>query len=259
MKKILIFLVLLINTSIIVLSQPDNYANGNGTIIDTKIEGNVKWVFRKHIQCLQLGDFATDINLYVHSEPDLTQNNIITKLETGDCINITQVAEVTIEDKYHVWLNIKTDNNISGWLYYNRYEINNTYAQYAVPYFNNRWEIISRITIQKRIWTIRKMIGQVVSIWANGVYNIRDNPGTAGTNVISEITLPVNESPLVIFSVIAATEETDVIDGINDRWLKINYNGIEGWIFGGYTDVERGGPKYYFPENIIGHHFGWKP
>jgi uncharacterized protein YraI len=49
----------------------------------------------------------------------------------------------------------------------------------------------------------------------------------------------------------AVTEETETIDGINDRWLKVNYNGIEGWVFGGYVDYERGGSRYLTPENII--------
>jgi hypothetical protein len=48
-------------------------------------------------------------------------------------------------------------------------------------------------------------------------------------------------------------------NGENDRWLKISYQGTEGWIFGGYTDVERGGPKYYLPETIIDWHLGWAP
>ena len=31
----------------------------------------------------------------------------------------------------------------------------------------------------------------------------------------------------------------------------------DSWIFGGYTTVERGGPKYYLPEAIIAFDLTW--
>jgi len=43
----------------------------------------------------------------------------------------------------------------------------------------------------------------------------------------------------------------ETIDEITDRWLKINYNNVDGWIFGGKITVERGGPTYFTPEDII--------
>lgn len=47
------------------------------------------------------------------------------------------------------------------------------------------------------------------------------------------------------------TQEKESIDGESDFWLKIKYKDFEGWIFGGYASIERGGPKYYIPENIV--------
>jgi hypothetical protein len=251
MKKIFL-LFILTNTLSFCFSQYNNYANGNGSVIETKNIGNVKLVFRKHIQRLRIGDLAKDINLNIYDQPIPRKGKVINKLKQNDYINITQVAETTFASEHYTFLNIRTDKNISGWILCGKY--NNEFAQVDMPYYNNRWEIIKKINIHGRIWTIRKMVGQQVSVW--GVLNIRDNPGLVDTKVISKIIPPKDQSPQVNLWVTEATEEEETIDGFTDRWLRINYNGVEGWIFGGYASVERGGPKYYTPENIIDFELG---
>ena len=42
--------------------------------------------------------------------------------------------------------------------------------------------------------------------------------------------------------------EKENIDGKTERWAKIEYKGITGWVFGGYLEIERGGPKFCTPE-----------
>jgi hypothetical protein len=234
-------------------SQSNNYANGNGTIIETKIDGNIKWVFRKHIQRIQIGDLSRDVDLNIYDKPTVENTNAIGKLKLNDYVKITQIAEGNISNNYYYWLNISTDNNIYGWIFCGKYD--NTYAQFMVPYFNNRWEIIDDIRIYNKKWTIRKMIAQMVSVWE--VLNIRDKPGLIDTKVISKIIPPKDRSPQINLLVTEATEEKETIDGLTDRWLKINYQGVEGWIFGGYASVERGGIKYYIPEGIIDSKLGW--
>jgi hypothetical protein len=109
-------------------------------------------------------------------------------------------------------------------------------------------EIIEIINLNDRIWTVRNLNKQLVSI--PRILNIHDNPGLKNTNVISQI-FPSNTNWILTLEVIAATEEIETIEGKTDRWLKINYNGIEGWIFGGNVSVERGGMKYYIPEDMV--------
>jgi hypothetical protein len=252
MKRISAMLIVLTNVIVLGFSQSNNYANGNGTFIEEKIDGNVTWVFRRHIQSVKIGDLSRDENLNVYDEPVLENGTIIGKLKLDDTINITQVAEAAVGIDYYYCLKISLDN-INGWIFCGKY--NYTYAQFNIPYFNNRWEIIENINIGGNFWTIRKMSYQRVAVWE--VLNIRDKPGIVGTNVISKIVPPENGNHQVNLEVTEATEERETIDGKTDRWLKINYHGVDGWIFGGYTSVERGGPKYWTPENIIYWQLGW--
>lgn len=68
------------------------------------------------------------------------------------------------------------------------------------------------------------------------------------------------EGPQLTYNVVEITEESEIIDGINDRWVKIEYEkGKYGWVFGGYVSVERGGPKYMIPENEIKFLVGQQP
>ena len=255
MKKMIFFLIF-VNIILLVYSQP-NYANGNGTIIRVENIGNTTRTFRRHHQRIQIKEilyingYPAD-NLFIYTNPEINNNEVINKLEYGDIINIEQILEINEGNNYFVWLNIYKNNGINGWFFCGE---NRQYSpRVCVPYYNNRWEILERISINNRIWTVRNLNNQRVSVWQ--IINMRDNPGLVDTNVISQI-FPSNNSWTLFVEVIAATEEIETIEGKTDRWLKINHNGIEGWIFGGYVDVERGGVKYYIPEDMIYFHFTW--
>jgi hypothetical protein len=72
-----------------------------------------------------------------------------------------------------------------------------------------------------------------------------------GTTVLFKL-IPENKDQQINVSTLAITEELDIIDGIKDHWVKIkDGKGRIGWIFGGYATVERGGPKYYIPDNTV--------
>ena len=245
MKTIVLLLIVLLLYASNSFSQAGNYNSGNGTIVEVKKDAKGAWQIRQHVQRLQIGDFSDEKNLQIY-ETHSMDGNAIGRLKSGDFINIVQVAEAIIDEQYHIWLNINTDRGLKGWLLLGIYGYD--YAQFEDPYFNNRWEITGIIRTSK-VWTIRTMIFQMVSVVE--VINIRDKPGLVGTTVISKIVPSENDNPQVNLVVTEATEETETIDNRNDRWLKITYNGIVGWIFGGYASVERGGHKYYTPENII--------
>ena len=245
MKKAILFLAGLLACNISSFSESNNYLDGNGTVVETMTVTSETWTVRKHIQRVQIGDLAQERSLQIYSEHS-DRSRVIGRLKVGDFVNISRVAEAITKDEYSVWLQIATDKNISGWIFFGSYS--NEYAQFSDPYYHNRWEVIGYFKASKS-WTIRRMFYQHVAVWE--VLNIRDKPSLKDTKVISKIVPPENGNPQVNLDVTEATEETETIDGRNDRWLKISYHGIEGWIFGGYVDVARGGPKYFTPESII--------
>jgi len=230
--------------------QP-NYANGNGTIIKVERIGNMTKVYRKHIDQIEIKDilnlsFFENYNHNIYLNPEFNEK-IIGVLNFGDLINIEQILEMNDENNYFVWLNIKKRDNIHGWFFLGESGKKsvgfNLPAEISVPYYNNRWEILETIKINNKTWTVRNMNNQWVSVGVRT--NVYNNPGLIDSNIISQII------PLVNLEIIAATEEKEKIDGETDRWLKINHNGIEGWIFGGYAGIERGGLKYYIPDDMI--------
>jgi hypothetical protein len=244
-KTIVLVLIVLLSYASNSFSQAGNYNSGNGTIVEVKKDGKGTWQIRQHVQRLQIVEFSDEKHLPIY-ETHSMDANAIGRLKIGDFINIVQVAEAIIDEQYHIWLNINTDRGLKGWLLLGIDGYDD--AQCEDPYFNNKWEITEIIRTSK-VWTIRKMICQEVSVVE--VINIRDKPGLVGTTVISKIVPSENDNPQVNLVVTEATDETETIDNKNDRWLKITYKGIVGWIFGGYASVERGGYKYYTPENII--------
>jgi hypothetical protein len=235
-----------------------NYADGNGTIISIENIENSTRILRKHIASAQIGNILninyfriTDFNLY--RNPEINENDIIDELKLGDNIDIMQILEISDENYYYVWLNIQKNNN-NGWFFLGKCNLRE--AVYRVPYYNNRWEILEYININNKTWTVRNLNNQQVSVWR--IINIYDNPGIVNANIISQIIPPNNNNPMIMLDVIAATEEMYIINdetihlyNRTDRWLKVNHNGIVGWIFGGYASVERGGLKYYIPDYMI--------
>jgi len=228
-----------------IFAQSHDFGNGNGTIIETKIIEMVQWQVRKHNQTLQFGRLAGQDSAKVYESFSI-DSTLLGSIKTGEYITIDAIAEARIADEYHVWIKLTTKSGLIGWCLLGKYSF--TQAQFRDPYFGNRWEIAGSIRTNIT-WTIRKMIYQRVTVWE--VLNIRDNPGLFGTKVIGKIIPPTKGNRQVNLEVLEATEENELIDGRNDRWLRVEYNGISGWIFGGYATVERGGYKYYTPENII--------
>jgi len=232
-----------------------DYQNGNGTIIETRNDENFLWIFRKHNQVIEISDETYEEDLVIYDKPVLNEGQnsgiVIGKLNFHDVINIMQEVEAINSNQYFYWIEFtkKSDSgtNINGWLFLGVYQYD--YAQFKIPYFNNRWEILETINNGKNHWTIRKMIYQDVAIW--DTVNIYDKPGLVDTKIISKIIPQESEKPYINLNVTEATEEEETIDGVADRWLKIKFNEAEGWIFGGYVSIERGGYKYNTPENII--------
>lgn len=255
MKKFYIVFLLLTVCTLKLFAEP-NYNGGNGTIISSTNEnGIIKTIRKCEINNIKIGDLLNEKNRDIFSNYNFETK--IGKLKDNDEVKVIEVC--TIE-----YLNKPKDrwNNPAGELWY-KISLNNEtgcictssdfLGQYTDPYFANRYEILEEITTNKK-WTVRRM-DQTLSVWEN--LNIRNKPGTDNTKVIYTIrprdTDPVQSN----VDVIAMTQEKETIDGKTDYWLKIKYKNYEGWIFGGYASAERGGPKYYIPENTVIFDLSW--
>jgi hypothetical protein len=254
MKRKLFFLIFLTNVVLLVFSQSNNYAGGNGTIIETKTDGNITWILRKHLQRIQIGNMANDYSLIIYDTPSLEKGKTVGKLKVDDYIDISQIAEVISAGDSYFWANISTDNNITGWIFCKRYGQNP--AALLISYFNNRWEIMGHINTGRKSWTVRKIVLQWNSVLR--VIDVYDKPGFDGSMVLFEL-IPQNIDTRVYgIEVLSMIEEQDVIDGRTDHWIQIQEEQDRiGWVFGGYTDVERGGAKYRTPESLVYSVLGW--
>jgi hypothetical protein len=226
-----------------------NYDNGNGTILNQFYDSGNRITVRKHEQRFSVYPSSMrpyDINEIVAYENYDKNSRQLFKLKNGDYINTLQVANIkkSATGVDENWVKIMDDNNRIGWL-----DMDDQWDRYS----DGIWSIIEKFTINGRNWTVRKL-GGGVSVYET--LNVRNKPGTIGTTVLFQL-IPIrqNHTPVSV-TILAITEEKDSIDDKTDHWLYIKdeQNRI-GWIFGGYTTVDRGGPKLRTPNNQISFNF----
>lgn len=235
------------------LYADENYKNGNGTLIfqDTSDEKSIE-VRKFELKDVEIGDQLEDINTvyksYEKTEPAGTLEWWSEKkMDIHEICSIKHIGKVNSWDHQsgELWIKIST-KKISGWIcIYDNW--------YQNPYENRNYECLGAIKSGNKTWNIRKL-NQYISVWTD--LNIRDKPGLSG----KKISTIKYKGPQLNIKVFEITEESDNIDGMNDRWVKIQYEeGKYGWVFGGYVSVERGGPKYMIPEHEIEFLVGWQP
>lgn len=205
--------------------QERDYNGGNGTVLSRETTGNIEVVVRKHSDKFRIGssiDWASDSEKTVFVEPN-ENSKVLCILKENDEIVVSQVRMArnlaTGEEATFCKLTV---NGKEGWK-----KIGNAYS-------GDKWEYVETINSSGKTWTVRKLS---CGGSARGNINIRDKPGTVGTKKIGL----VSSGDRV--SVFCVTEERESIapSKYAFRWAKINYKGTEGWIFGEFIDVERGG------------------
>jgi len=231
------------------ISQEDyDYNDGNGTIIERKIENKKIITTRKHEDRLKLFSVPSDgwdrVNdenvLVIVDEPKFGAAVLFTLPEYPVMTWINTVLlryEKSLnDDKTSNWLYVKTDDGVAGWLY-----LGTGYALYE----NGIWSIEEIITTPNEKWTVRKMDGYL-SIW-DDTLNVMDKPGFNAAVLFQLAPTPHNSE--LSFRILAITEEKER----GDYWVKIiDEQDRIGWIFGGYASVNKGGPKYDIPRDQIG-------
>jgi hypothetical protein len=211
---------------------PQSYNDGNGTILERKTLNGKNYIVTKHETENNSIGWET-FNAYENLGE--TNGKIIFVLSDGMVVSTLAIAYAEErENNFELWIKIKNDHGIIGWIktdgYYNYYHDNN-------------WIILERLEISGKNLTVRKL---EQGLEATTRLNVRDKP-----SLIGKVLFQLN--PWEYVDTLAIIEEQEIIDNIKDHWVKIKDNsGKIGWIFGGYTTVERGGPKYNSPENRIG-------
>ncbi len=260
MKKLFIFSIFIIFCQLL-FSSP-NYNNGNGTIESVSEKDGIKTTIRKcEIDNVIIGNLLYDQYRTIYKNYDFSSP--IGNLKDNDKIKVLQTCTHEYLDKPkikgtnfrgEIWYKIQYEETI-GWICINMDSETLTQNPHQmVPYDDNDYEILEIIESAGKKWTIRKL-GGLVAVWER--LNVRDKPGLGGKKIFLLHDYETG-SPGEFYTIFATTEETEKIDGLPDHWLKIEYAPNKyGWIFGGYTTVERGGPKYYTPENIVLYDLIW--
>lgn len=236
-----------------------NYNNGNGTILEREVKDGVIKERRKCEVNVEIGDLLWGKQRIIYD--NYTNKKQIGLLEDNDKVQILEIYTILLpkreeseKDSGEVWYKIKRGQT-KGWIQKNARD--NDFC--SNPYFDNNWEILEIIKDNGKKWTVRK-INQEVAVYVR--LNVRDKPGLNGKKIFMlhdyDFKEGQNMNPQENHNIVAMTEETETIDGFDEHWLKVEYEkGKFGWIFGGYAGIERGGPKYYIPEQKIDFDFGW--
>ncbi len=225
MSKKLFLILLLIFFTTVVYSQAKDIRNG------TIIEQDDYKLVRKHEQEVIIDYSAQDFQKVVYDDP--IKKNKIDNLQEKQKIQITQLI---IIDNEETWLKIKYNQN-EGYILFSK--------SYYDLYHSNEWMPVAEIQSGSKIFhTVKCTQGFLVQTHLR----IRDKPGLDGTKIGL---IEGSHYKDVSVETIEVTEEEETIDEMTDRWAKVEYNGITGWVFGGYLVIERGGYKYHVPELMI--------
>ena len=251
MKKKHLLLVLMYLCTTMIFAE-GNYQGGNGTVLSRTTDGKQTIEIRKlEISNVKAGDMLARNNNTIYNS--YTTQTPLGELEWWrESFNIHKVCSIELQETDQwghplgeMWLEIST-KKLKGWICCNdRYP--------STLYTDNKYAIIETIATASQTWTVRKL-EQLFTIWRT--VDIMDTPGLHGNKIHTFQFAGVQSN----FSSVAITEEKETINGKTDYWVKIEYEeGKYGWVFGGFLDVERGGPKYLIPEAELDFDLGNQP
>ncbi len=203
----------------------------NGTVLEKSNINNHTLVSKKHEQKLTLDYSASDYQLILY-------NNPIEKVKISDLQRKQEIIikEIVFVDEKETWFKINIFETTGYILYSNRIDD---------PYKDNFWMPTGIIQSGSKTFHTLKC-SQSFLVYTN--LRIRDKPGLNGNKIGL---IEANHTNYASVKTMEVTEEKETIDGITERWAKIEYKGITGWVFAGYLEYERGGPRFFTPESSI--------
>ena len=256
-KKILVLFLIM---SLFSISAQD-YGNGNGSIISEETTHDDWQIIRKkHIQTVKMSEDCDVPNDYKSLWEDfypLYESDYALVQEWGEVPLIKDCSGKTVNIKEIIKISRDHYYNPELYLFYVEVDGQAGYMRAFQDewelYEDGRWSIVGQIESSGRKWTVRK-------VWESEMFDIRerlyvrDKPGTNGTKKIylfyKDEELPGEYDSGKWIKVKKVTDEKEIIDGREGRWLYIEYENIKGWVFEGYVfkDFFWG---YFEPEDII--------
>lgn len=250
-RRLFLISLFLFATSLLFAGSPaPDFHGGNGTILYQTFDDEMNVTVRKYETApFKGGDCLSDVEPALYDFYTCSVK-IADFIWYKDTITIHELCEIEYPNdsrEGELWFQITTCGK-TGWICYYRNSTGNLYDGIRGMYTD---------VIQSggKTWNIRSL-NQSICVYEN--LNVRDAPGLAGKKVFL---IEMDEDHYFrSFTISEITAETETIDGLTDHWVKIEYQpGKFGWIFGGYTGVERGGPKFMLPEDQIDYMFGDMP
>ena len=229
MKKIITILLIVFGIISNITAQINEKING--TVLEKKNKNNHTLISKKHEQKLILDYSASDYQLILYNDP--IEKNKIADLQRKQEITI---KEILFLDEKETWLKIQV-NDKEGYIFYSERIVD--------PYKDNSWMPTGEIKSGSKTFHTLKC-AQSFIVYTN--LRIRDKPGLDGNKIGL---IEANQRNCAVVTTMEVTEEKETIDGKTERWAKIEYKGITGWVFAGYLDYERGGPRFWVPEISI--------
>lgn len=206
------------------------------TGFETLPDGKVATQY-KHIQTLRI-DYLTNTNIYDTFDSPI----VIGSVALGDEYTVLSLIQLTNpltnDNVGEFWIEVIYGEG-SGFIYAGR--IDN-------PYRNDNYVPLEQIQIGEKIWTVRKF-DSMFSFYHK--IDIRNHPGLEGTKVIGSIEGSISNIITVTSDAITEQDDTGFGPTAGNPWIRVEYDGVKGWIPGAYADIEHGGIKFQTPDGIL--------
>lgn len=225
--------------------NPD-YDYENGTVIFDVTRNDKRYINRLYSREIEIGNYLKKEQYDIYSSYE--NGELIGRLDPGKNVEILSVLSIEYlkpsrysdSPKGEVWYQVRK-NGITGWIQ------ENSKSAGSNPFYENDYQILERINSNGKIWTSHQYKSSFC-VWHRVV--VRETPGFDAKELYIFNSENINRQMFV--KVIEITGETEQHGRYSDYWLKMEYEpGLYGWVHGSDLSTERGGPKYYLPDETV--------
>lgn len=216
------------------------YVDSSGMVVKRKVELTIK---------IEIAEFLDSSMLTVYKDAS-KESRVLAEISNGDVLKIKEQDIVCYRSGSsrdprmyeEIWYKVEV-SGCKGWIcVYDGIRNNN-----LDPFNENAWEILEEDVTSNK-FTVRKL-EQIIALRTDTeLYSDPDMSSKVICKAGEDYDFSRGQLNL---KVIAITQQKVTLNGETDHWVKVEYKGEEGWIFGGYLSNEAGGPKYAIPDYKI--------